>query len=235
MFHFKQFNVSHEKSSMKVGTDAILLGCLADVSGNAALEVGCGCGVISLMLAQRFQSLKITAIDIHKPSVEEAFENFQNSIWNGRLSVENKPLQEFSANFYDKFDAIVSNPPFFSKSLQSPNTDRTNARHATTLTYDNLILCSEKLLTPQGKLSVIIPMLEYANFQKRIAQSKLQIHRILHVFGANKENPKRAILECGFEKNPLVEKSFFLHNNSNNYSDEYLELTKDFLFLNHNK
>jgi tRNA1Val (adenine37-N6)-methyltransferase len=219
---------------MKVGTDAILLGCFVNVSGNSALEVGCGCGVISLMLAQRFPNLKITAIDIHKPSVEETFDNFQNSVWSDRLNAENKSLQDFSVNFCDKFDAIVSNPPFFSKSLQSPDTDRTNARHTTTLTYDDLILCGEKLLALQGKLFLIIPTSEYAKFQKRISQSKLKIHQILQVFGVDRENSKRVILECGFEEKVLVEKSFFLHK-SGNYSDEYLELTKDFLFLNHGK
>ena len=232
MFHFKHFNILHEKSSMKVGTDAVLLGCLANVSGSSALEIGCGCGVISLMLAQRFPNLKITAIDIHKSSISEALENFQNSIWSDRLSVEHNSLQEFSKTCSTKFDTIVSNPPFFSKSLQSPDSDRTNARHTTTLPYGDFIFCSEKLLSLQGKFSIIIPTLEYANFRKYISQSKLQIHLILRIFGADMENSKRMIIECGFEEKIAIEKSFFLHSKFNNYSDEYLELTKDFLYLN---
>jgi tRNA1Val (adenine37-N6)-methyltransferase len=222
MFHFKQFSVLHEKSSMKVGTDAVLLGCLAGVSGTSVLEAGCGCGVISLMFAQRFPNLKITAIDIHKPSVDEAFENFQNSKWKDRLVVEHKSLQEFSETCFAKFDTIVSNPPFFSKSLQSPNTARTNARHTTTLSYDDLILCSEKLLTQQGNFFVLIPTLEYANFQNSISQSKLHIHEALHLFGANQEKSKRVILGCGFEQKLSIEKRY-------SYFDNYLELTKDFL------
>jgi tRNA1Val (adenine37-N6)-methyltransferase len=214
---------------MKIGTDAILLGCLVDVSScrNVAyrvstLEIGCGCGVISLMLAQRFPALKITAIDIHKPSVDEAFENFQNSKWNDRLNVENMSLQEFSETCLHKFDTIVSNPPFFSKSLQSPDIDRTNARHTTTLTYDDLVLCSEKLLTSQGKLWVIIPTSEYANFQNSIFLSNLHIHQILQLFGANRNISKRMILQCGFEEKLLTEQSY-------NYFDNYTELTKNFL------
>jgi tRNA1Val (adenine37-N6)-methyltransferase len=222
---------------MKIGTDAILLGSFTDVSGRSlspsaslrinsvemsVLEIGCGCGVISLMLAQRFPNVKITAIDIHKPSVDEAFENFQNSKWKDRLNVENKSLQEFSEACFDKFDTIVSNPPFFSKSLQSPDADRTNARHTTTLSYDDLISCTEKLLTPQGNFFVIIPTLELENFQKNISQSNLHIHEILHLFGANQEISKRVILECGFEQKILTEKSY-------NYVDNYTELTKDFL------
>ena len=229
MFHFKQFSISHEKSSMKIGTDAILLGCFAEVSGGtlsnvemSALEIGCGCGVISLMLAQRFTELKITAIDIHKPSVDEAFWNFQNSRWRDRLDVKHQSLQEFSEICFEKFDAIICNPPFFSKSLESPVEARNNARHTITLTYDDLVLYSEKLLTSQGKFSVIIPTLELANFQKSILQSKLHIHEVLHLLGANREQSKRVILQCGFENKLSVEKSY-------NYFENYAELTKDFL------
>jgi tRNA1Val (adenine37-N6)-methyltransferase len=240
---------------MKVGTDAVLLGCFANVQGCSALEIGCGCGVISLMLAQRFPNLKITAIDIHKPSVDEAFENFKNNIWNDRLNVEHKSLQEFSEICSTKYDAIVSNPPFFSKSLQSPDSDRTNTRHTTTLTYDDLTFYAEKLLTQKGKFSTIIPTLELTNFQNSISKSNLQIHQILHIFGVDGENSKRVILECGFEKKNLTEKQFLLHNtcrgearllseveaclalaqNPHNYSDEYFELTKDFLLFNQPK
>jgi tRNA1Val (adenine37-N6)-methyltransferase len=211
---------------MKVGTDAVLLGCLTDCRDAmhcvTILEIGCGCGVISLMLAQRFPNIKITAIDTHKASVDEAFENFQNSIWKDRLSVKHQSLQEFSKTCSTKFDTIVSNPPFFSKSLQSPNTDRTNARHTTILTYDDLVLCSEKLLTSQGKLFVIVPTLELENFQKSIEQSDLCIHQILHVFGVDRKKSKRVILECGFENKLPIEKSY-------NYIDNYSELTKNCL------
>jgi tRNA1Val (adenine37-N6)-methyltransferase len=224
---------------MKVGTDAVLLGCLADVSGHSILEIGCGCGVISLMLAQRFPAANITAIDIHKASTEEATQNFKNSPWHNRLHADHTSLQELAETGLQTFDVIISNPPFFSKSLHSPDADRTNARHTTTLTYDDLVRCSEKLLTPQGRSTVIIPTLELPHFKQSIAQSKLHIHEILHIFGVDRKLSKRVIVECGFEQKTVVEQSFYLHNshktnhpnNPYNYSDEYFALVKDFLCI----
>ena len=67
MFHFKQFSVEDSSSPMKVGTDAVLLGAwtpslnCADIS---ILDIGTGCGVIALMLAQRISNANIQAIDI---------------------------------------------------------------------------------------------------------------------------------------------------------------------------
>jgi tRNA1Val (adenine37-N6)-methyltransferase len=136
--------------------------------------------------------------------------------------VKNQSLQEFLKNISDKFDTIISNPPFFSKSLQSPNTDRTNARHTTTLTYDDLVLCSEKLLSSQGQFWVIIPTSAYSNFQNSIFKSNLHIRLILKLFGANRDVSNRTILQCGFEEKLPIEQS-------HHYFDNYTELTKDFL------
>ncbi len=228
---------------MKVGTDAVLLGCLANVYGDSVLEIGCGCGVIALMIAQRFPQVDIHAIDIHKPSVDEALQNFKESRWNNRLTVEQVSLQEFSENNSLKFDTIITNPPFFSKALQSPDAVRTNARHTTTLTYEELIHHSEKKLSSKGILTLIIPSLELTNFQQSISLSKLRIHHILHVFGADRNLSKRVILECGFEEKKLFEETFFIYNEEKNvqsnnltsYSDAYLKLVDDFLLLNQSK
>lgn len=237
MFHFKQFSVLHDRSSMKVGTDAVLLGCLANVSGDSVLEVGCGCGVISLMLAQRFSAIRITAIDIHQPSIEEAFTNFQNSLWKGRLQVENRSLQMFSEYHPHEFDGMISNPPFFSRSLLPADSSRTNARHTTTLSYEDLLSCSENLLTRRGKLWLILPSQEELNFKKTIVLSRLRIHQVLRIFGTDKERPKRMIFECGFDDRPIIEQSFWMYDlraldrSEIVYSAEYLSLVEDFLML----
>ena len=80
-FKFKEFVVRHDRSSMRVGTDAVLLGAWAftDLSATnkdmCVLDIGCGCGLIALMIAQRFHSARVLGIDIDVPSVEEAMEN----------------------------------------------------------------------------------------------------------------------------------------------------------------
>ena len=111
-FRFKQFNISHAGASMKVGTDAILLGSWTDVSNtNKILDIGTGCGIIALMLAQRSQAI-IDAIDIDKSSIDEAAINFDNSPWKGRLRSIHSSVQDFSKKTNTKYDLIVSNPPY---------------------------------------------------------------------------------------------------------------------------
>ena len=65
VFRFKQFAVLNDRTAMKVGTDGVLLGAWCPVEGAThVLDVGTGCGVIALMMAQRNAKAVIDAIDI---------------------------------------------------------------------------------------------------------------------------------------------------------------------------
>ena len=104
LFRFKQFSVCHQNSAMKIGVDAVLLGAWIDVNNcNTFLDVGCGCGVISLMIAQRSQNAIISGIDIDKLSVEESVYNAINTEWSDRLSFELKDYMTLNGVKYRSF------------------------------------------------------------------------------------------------------------------------------------
>ena len=137
---------------MKVGTDGVLLGAWAR-GGCSILDVGTGTGVVALMMAQRYPSARVTALDIDGDAVEQARENVSRSPFAGRVDVLLQRVQDHE----DCYDCIVSNPPFFIDSLVAPDRQRNMARHADTLTYGELMQAARRLLTTDGELSVVVP------------------------------------------------------------------------------
>ena len=129
LFRFKRFAVSHSQSAIPVGMDGVLIGAWCSVSqALRVLDAGTGCGLIALMCAQRSAEARITAIDIHPPSVEEAVYNFTTSPWARRLEARLIPFAEFAEK---GFDLIVSNPPFFHAGVSPTLSDaRLRARHS---------------------------------------------------------------------------------------------------------
>ena len=163
-FRFKKFVIEQELCAMKVGTDGVLLGSWA-TGGARVLDVGTGTGIMALMLAQRCPEARVTAIDIDEGAVRQAIQNVAQSPFNDRVEVLRCSVQEFNgrdgSNGRDGanglYDAIVSNPPFFIDSLQTPDRQRTVARHAETLTYAQLMQAAWRLLADGGELSVVVP------------------------------------------------------------------------------
>ncbi len=145
---------------MKVGTDGVLLGAWADCdNAKRILDIGTGTGLIALMMAQRSQA-QIDAIEIDEHASEQAIENVNRSPWASRVNVINKSLQDYSKVENKAYDLIVSNPPYFQNSMFAPDKKRTDARHNSNLELEDLLKGAKKLLSNDGKLSIILPYLE---------------------------------------------------------------------------
>jgi len=138
---------------MKVGIDGVLLGIWTDVkNASRILDIGTGTGLIALILAQRNKNSTIEAVDIEADAVSQAVENVKNSPWAERIKVQQVSLQEFAGRKNDRFDLIVSNPPYFVNSTKTPLQNRTTARHTDSLTHEELIENAIRLLAPNGRI-----------------------------------------------------------------------------------
>ena len=194
------------------------------------LDVGTGSGLIALMLAQRFQEAQITAIDIDQGAVEQARYNFGQSPWSDRLACQQTALQDLAGK--GVYDLIVSNPPYFQDSLKNPDSQRSMARHTDTLSYQELVAHSARLLTEKGILALVLPI-EAEQQIIRIAQEhQLYPTHITHVYPKPGKAAKRLLI--AFSQSPIansqspIANSLTLESETAPRSKEYQELTKDF-------
>ena len=225
VFKFKEFSIIQEKSAMKVGTDGVLLGCWVSCKqAKNILDIGCGTGLITLMLGQRNLSSNVTGIEIDKLARQEAQLNISNSDWEGRIEIKHISLQEFTPKL--KFDLIVSNPPFFSQNTSQQSRDI--ARHANTLSFEELIDNATKLLTGKGILSVIIPKDSEEYFCKIAIVHKLYRNRVCYIKGSETSDVKRVMMEFSFIKSIVLTESLTIEISRHNYTSKYIQLCKDF-------
>ncbi|MFA5848704.1 MAG: methyltransferase [Bacteroidales bacterium] len=228
---------------MKVNTDGVLLGAwlsLPSVGSFRVLDIGTGTGVIALIVAQRLSKLfstsskdqfSIDAIDIDKPSVDEANYNFSQSPWTSHLSAKEVSLQDLlSANTQMKYDLVVSNPPYFTDSLKAPSARRSSARHNHDLPYSSIIESVIQMLTDKGKLAIVLPAEEGERFITLATMGYLQLVRRCKVKTLADKKEKRYLLE--FTKSPLsdnVQEEVLIMQQTGGleYTEQYKNLTRD--------
>jgi len=232
LFYFKKFEVRHKQSSMRVGTDAVLLGAWADVHNSKhLLDIGTGCGVIALMLAQRTNDdVLIDAIDIDAASCEEAGLNFQSSRWSSKLKVKLSSLQHLKSD--TSYDLIVSNPPFFTNSYKPQRLTRMQARHTTQLDALTLISSVKQLLSKSGKFCVVLPFTEGLEFIMLCEKHALYCTRKISVRGREHKPIERWLLEFQFIKTEPEQGDLIIHDAGDSWADSYKKLTKDFYLKN---
>lgn len=198
-FRFKQFFIEDSKCAMKVGTDGVLLGAWCPVDFHISsfshfhiLDVGTGSGLIARMLMQRCPEAEVEGIDIDEKAVEQAKENGVNAF--------HSSLQEWKANGQWKmengklYDLIVSNPPYFQNSLKNPDKGREMARHTDTLSYEELVKHSARLLTMNGQLAVILPAEAEAEIREIAARYSLYCTHVTRVYSKETKPARRVLL-----------------------------------------
>ena len=226
-FQFKQFTVWHDRCAMKVGTDAVLLGAWADAYDvKRVLDVGCGSGIIALMMAQRFPQSHIIGVELDADAAEQARKNVAASLWANRLEV----LEEDFCTYHSAecFDLIVSNPPYFIDALRPPIGERSLARHAAGLNYETLFGKSRELLVANGRVCVILPAEVETVAVDAAARNGLYVERMVRVFTKEGKPQRRVMLSFSILPSPVETVNFYLMNADGSYTNAYRGLTADF-------
>lgn len=214
---------------MKVGTDGTLLGAWAE-GGLRILDVGTGTGLIALMMAQRFPSSFVEAIDIDNDACIQAADNVAASPFASRVEVRNISFQNFVLrNGGMKYDAIVCNPPYFENSLGCPNGKRHIARHTSALEFSALLEGVRRIIAPDGRFSVVLPVDGFAGFDAEARLNGFRCSRRISLRTVPRKLPRRVLLEyrTNFAGECVVEERSILDADGGN-SDWYKSLASDF-------
>lgn len=222
-FRFKQFFIEDSKCAMKVGTDGVLLGAWSP-TGTHILDVGTGSGLIALMLMQRCPEAEVEGIDIDEAAVEQAREN-------GVRAFEAR-LQDWRLEIGNCYDLIVSNPPYFQNSLKNPDEGRKAARHTDTLSYEELVKHSARLLTEGGQLALILPAESEAEIRQIAGAAGFVLTHVTRVYSKETKPARRVLMsfsrDTGISEYRYTEDTLVLEDEKGGRSAAYSELTKDF-------
>lgn len=229
-FKFKQFTIFHDKCAMKVGTDGMLLGAWCDTDNcQRILDVGCGTGLISLMIAQRSPA-HIDAIDIDSNACMQALENANRSPFAGQVDVFHSSLADYVAkSSFKSYDLIVSNPPFFNNSLKCPDKQRNTARHTDTLPLPALLSDCKDLLASNGRLCLILPSDQLNILEELAIKNHLYKSKQTDVYPTPTSSAKRILIEYAAEPvTTPVNNRLVIEKERHLYSEEFTELAKDY-------
>ncbi len=217
---------------MKVCTDSCVFGSwiankLQNIrpSPKIILDIGTGTGLLSLMVAQKCETV-IHAIDSDKNAMIQAGDNFKSSSWNDRLHALCGDVKERS--FTCKYDAIISNPPFYEDDLLPPGKEKMNSKHSNKLRLNELILTVDTLLQNDGIFGVLLPYNRAAYFENEAIKYSLFVREKLQLRQSVKHNYFRTILILNRKKNNVTEDELSIRNAHNEYTNEFIELLKDY-------
>ena len=229
-FQFQQFRIAQDRCAMKISTDAVLLGSLVQSDDpKQILDIGTGTGVIALMLAQRFPEASLTALELDPEAASQAKENCEQSPFSQRLTVLQGRFQDFLAE--ERFDLLVSNPPFFPDHLPTSDPKRQQALHTDNLSFEELLQKASQLLAPSGSFWVILPPRQMQDFIQFGATHGLFPDTRVGIRDSAAKPIHREVVCFSFSESltPALPEELLLKNDDGSYSERYQQLISGFL------
>jgi tRNA1Val (adenine37-N6)-methyltransferase len=233
IFQFKQFSVNQANCAMKVNTDGVLLGALAG-HGNPStiLDIGTGTGVIALMLAQRYPSASVIAVEMDEAAARTAGANFSDSTFSNRLQVYAQSFKNFFADHpSQQFDLIVSNPPFYIQSLPSPGKQKAVAKHADGAFFTDIIIAIAQHLSALGQGWLIAPPATCNLIEQLAIQNGLSTQYAVGIQSYPHSAIHRCVIVLSRAQTPVITKRLSIYDAPGVYSAEYSALLSSFLTI----
>lgn len=230
-FSFKKFTICQDNCAMKVGVDGVLLGAWThfEEKDKKVLDVGTGTGLMALMAGQRCQAC-ITGIELDEFAARQACQNVESSPWADRIEVIWGDFLDY--DFPDSYDVILSNPPYFKEECVSSNLQRHLARHNSSLTYENLVRKASRLLSPEGRLSLIAPAIYESLLRGLAVEFILKVTRLTYIHTKSGKPAKRLMMEMSREGIEVsIAEVLTIMDESGTYSEAYARLTQDFYLV----
>lgn len=231
-FDFRNFTIHQDRCAMKVGIDAVILGAwssIPEVATPQVLDIGTGTGILALLIAQRNENARITAIEIDEAAAAQAQENVANSPFAERITTTCLSIQQFTEQASATFDLIICNPPFFSGGVLSEQLERNVARHTVKLSHGDLLSAVRDLLADEGYFSLILPKIEAMRFRELANKAGLYLRASLHL-RPRAEQPVHRVLQTFGKARPvqLDEKKMIQYEDEQQYTNEFQALVGAF-------
>ena len=228
-FFFKKFGMFHHRSTMRIGTDAVLFAQWVGVSSSDnVLDIGTGSGIIPMILSQKGAN-SIDAVELDADSYEEAKLNFSISVWNEKLNVFNNDVRIFADEIDKKYDLIVSNPPFYASDVKPIKEKKVMARHVSTLSFRDLLQSAKKMMKDNSRFALVLPFYESRLFIKEAEQFGFNLQKEMQIIPIEGKESNRVNMQFVFGEVDVVEtKCFTMRNKDYSYTEEYRGFLKDY-------
>ncbi|HSL61479.1 MAG TPA: methyltransferase [Desulfotignum sp.] len=186
------------RSGYRFSLDSLILAAhILPAPGSHLVDVGCGCGIISLILAARHPDLRVTGVEIQKTLAGLAR---KNSVYNrlaGRVRIMHQDARTLAPDDVDApVDIVVSNPPYGKKGggRTGPDPGRALARHEIFLDIATLAHLAHRLSAPRGRLFLIFPAGRATDLDAALAAAGFQVVLTRSVHFMPQDLPRRVLV-----------------------------------------
>lgn len=205
----KGYKIIQDPERFCFGIDAVLLSDFATVKkGEWALDLGCGNGIIPLLLAAKNQGEKYFGLELQKESAALAKRSVALNKLEEKIVITEGDIKEAAAIYKaSSFSVITTNPPYMIGG-HGPQNDKEAlliARHETACTIDDILKQSRKLLKPKGRFYMVHRPFRLPELFIKMAKNQIEPKKMRLVYPTIGKEPNLVLIEGIKEAKPRLQ------------------------------
>ena len=172
--------IKQGKDGYRFSSDSILLSEFIETKKNdTLLEIGTGCGIVSILICRKSKIKTIYAVEIQKRLFDFAKKNIIRNSLQDKIILINKDIKKVSFELVPKVDIVFSNPPYYpcASGRNSPNKEKNIAKHEVSLNLKELVKIAYKFLHNKGSFYVIYPSFRQEEVIYEMKKNKIEFKR----------------------------------------------------------
>ena len=191
------YKLIQKKDGFRFSVDAVILSdFFSPTKKGKILDIGCGNGIIPILLYSKEKGEDITGVEIQEENCELALKNVKLNNLEDYIKIENDDVKEYPKG--NTFDYIISNPPYMEVDGKKQNilSCKSIARHELTLNLYDLIRNAKRLLKPVGSITLVHRSYRFTDISRILEDCGFSLKRVRFVYYSKDRNSNLVLVEA---------------------------------------
>ena len=212
------------------GMDAVLLSGFARAKKQErCLDLGCGNGIIPILMEAKTEGKHFTGLEIQPESADMARRSVALNGLQDRIDIVEGDIKDASKIFgASSFHVVTTNPPYMTAQhgLTNLYEAKTIARHEVLCNLEDIIRESARLLMPGGRFYMVHRPFRLAEIISLMVQYRMEPKRMRLVYPYVDREPNMVLIEGlrGGKSRMIVEKPLIVYKEPGKYTDEIYDV-----------
>jgi len=228
--HRKGYKIIQDPNRFCFGMDAVLLSAFANVrKKERVLDIGTGTGIIPILMEARYGGDNYVGIEIQEDVADMASRSVKYNNLENKITIDNADVKD-ALELYGSghFDVITTNPPYMTvdKGIVNPNDTKALSRHELSVTLEDIVSISSKLLKNKGRFYMIHRPARLVEIMNVMRKYNLEIKRIRMVHPYIDKEANMVLIEAMHDGKPFlkVENPLIVYEKSGEYTKEVMDI-----------
>lgn len=232
-----RLKIRQSRRGYRFNLDSLILAHFVSLKSRSVnLDLGCGNGIIALVLAGRFGQSRWHGLEVQDGLAALAEKNVEQNGLDHRVIIDQGDARNIKKIYQPRFfDHVVFNPPYrkINSGRVNPLPEKAIARHEISGSLGHFLAAAKYVLKPKGRVFTIYPAARMVELINLFRKQDIEPKRMKLVFSDAASDAEFVLVEGrgGSHEELKIEPPLYIYGGNKKYTEAMKNIFSELAFL----